>query len=679
LLGLRAEINLMFRLSRYLLLAGAAALAGAATAPPQDASLERAKAIMAALPLRFEANQGQLPPSVRYRAQAGGYRLLLGAEGPSLAFGAHRIDISLDFGNRAPRIEPLDRLATRTDSYIGARENWRTNIPTYSRVRYDAVYPGIDIIYYGSHGQLEYDFTLAPGSDPSAIRMRFRGADALRVDDSGNLIISSGGSEIVQKAPVVYQRDASGARRAVHARYRLLGRNVAGFRVGSYDRSRQLVIDPVLVYCTYFGGPGTDQINAVKFFNGNLYLVGDTDSSVQPPTDGAWANNLQGTVNIFLAIVSTTQNNGNFPITYFSYIGGQLVDIPLALDVDSSGSAYIAGTTTSTNFPLTGNAFQTTGAGSITSSFVAEINPSLYGGVSLVFSSFLSGTTGNDIANGIAVGPNGLIYVVGTATSTDFPVTSNAYQQILWGPSDAFLCQIDPTAGSLLYSTYMGGENDDDGRNILVGANGLVYFSVSTLSKQFPMAGQQIRGIPAGGEDVVVGVMDMSQQGNSSLVYSTFLGGSANEEVRGMQFDSKGNVMITGYTLSSNFPVTPDAVQPTYAGAGDAFVTVINPSIPYGGGLLYSTYLGGSGGDVGYGITADAAGYIYVTGYTLSSNFPIAGTSVPQPNWADGTDLFIAKIDRGVAGSSGLQFSTYLGSDNQYVPCGIAVGPDGNV
>ncbi len=169
-----------------------------------------------------------------------------------------------------------------------------------------------------------------------------------------------------------------------------------------------------------------------------------------------------------------------------------------------------------------------------------------------------------------------------------------------------------------------------------------------------------------------------SKQGNSSLVYSTYFGGSANEEVRGMAFDAKGNVIITGYTLSSNFPVTPDAVQSQYAGNGDAFVAVFNPSIPYGGGLLYSTLFGGSSGEVGYGVTSDSSGYLYVVGYTLSTNLPIVGT-VPQSTWGGGTDLFVAKIARGTGGLAGLQFSTYLGSDNQYVPCGIAVGPDGRL
>jgi hypothetical protein len=191
------------------------------------------------------------------------------------------------------------------------------------------------------------------------------------------------------------------------------------------------------------------------------------------------------------------------------------------------------------------------------------------------------------------------------------------------------------------------------------------------------MAGQQYRGIPAGASDVIVGVMDTSQSGPESLVYSTYFGGSGNEEVRGMAFDAKGNVVITGYTLSTDFPVTSTAVQPHFAGNGDAFVAVFHPASPFAGGLLYSTYLGGAGGDVGYGVAADSSNHLYITGYTLSRNLPVSGITVPQATWGGGTDLFVAKIDTGTAGMAGLLYSTYLGASNTYVPSGIAVGPDG--
>jgi hypothetical protein len=666
----------MPRSSRFLLLACAAPVFAASAGIAPDAAFRQANTIAAGLPLRFEANRGQMDPAVLYAARANGYRLLFGAAGPSIAVGSHRVGITLLHGNPAPHLEALDPQPTRTDYLIGSRSQWHTGIPTFARVRYDAVYPGVDLVYYGSQSQLEYDFVLSPGADPDAIRIRFSGADRIRVNAAGDLVIAAAGSEIVQRRPLVYQRDAQGGRREVATAYRLLDRNTVGFRVAGYDRARQLIIDPVLTYCTYMGGSGTDQINAVKYHNGMLYLAGQTDTSDQPPVYGAWSNNLQGQTNITLAIVDTTKSP-SFPVVYFAYIGGQSVDIPLAMDVDKNGVAYLTGSTTSTNFPMAGNAFQTTGAGAHTASFVSVVDPSQYGGNSLVFSSFLSGTTGTDVGNGIAAGSNGLIYVIGTARSTDFPVTANAYQAVLWGTQDTFLCQIDPSAGSLLYATYLGGEDEDDGRAILVDSSGLVYFAASTLSQEFPMAGQQYRGVPAGASDVIVGVMDMSQSGTASLVYATYFGGSGNEEVRGMAFDAKGNVVITGYTLSSDFPVTAKAVQSNYAGNGDAFVAVFDPAITYTGGLLYSTYLGGASGDVGYGVAADTSNNLYVTGYTLSSNLPKAGGTVPQATWGGGTDLFVAKINTAVAGTAGLMYTTYLGATNTYVPSGIAVGPDG--
>jgi hypothetical protein len=666
----------MFRQSLFLFPVFAAlALAGPAGDAP-DSSLAKANAIYSGLPLSFEANQGQLPPGAFYGARANGYHLLLGAGGPSIAMGSHHIDMSFDGANAAPRIEGLDALPTRTEYLIGNRSQWHTGIRSFGRVRYDGIYPGIDIIYYGNRSQLEYDFVLAPGADPTAIQMRFRGAERVRVSADGDLVIEDAGLEVVQRRPTVYQRDDSAAgRHEIATRYRMLGRNTVGFEVEGYDASRELVIDPVLTYCTYLGGAGTDRVNAVKYSNGKLYLTGQTDTSDQPPVFGAWSNNLQGITNITLAIVDLTPGAG-FPVIYFAYLGGQNVDIPLGMDVDKNGVVYLTGTTTSTNFPMAGKAFQTTGAGANTSAFVSVVDPSQYGGVSLTFSSFLSGTTGTDTGNGIAAGPDGKIYVVGTTRSTDFPVTANGFQQVMWGKQDVFLSQIDPIAGALTYSTYIGGEDEDDGRAILVDSKGLVYFAASTLSQEFAMAGQQVQGIPLGASDVVLGVVDMTKSGNDSLIYSTYYGGSGNEEVRGMAFDAKGNVVLTGYTLSTDLMLTPDAVQGFNAGGGDAFVVVFNPKLSYARGLLYSTYLGGSHGDVGYGVASDAAGNLYVTGYTLSKDLPVAG-DVPQANWGGGTDLFLAKITPGTAGMAGLQYSTYLGATNTYVPTAVAVGPDG--
>src|SRR3954447_4000500 len=254
---------LMPRLSRFGLLLCSVCLAGASTTP----AMRQADAVLARLPLRFEANQAQLPPDVRYAARAGAYSLSLKSSGPSLSLGSHRVDISLLNSNRAPRIEALDPLPTRTDYFVGSRDRWRANVPSFARVRYTAVYPGVDLVYYGNRSQLEYDFVLAPGADPRAIRMQFQGADRVRIADTGDLLVD----DMIQKRPIIYQENP---RREIAGRYVLLGRNTVGVRVTAYDRSRQLVIDPVLSYLTYMGGTGTDRINAAKLYKNLLYITG---------------------------------------------------------------------------------------------------------------------------------------------------------------------------------------------------------------------------------------------------------------------------------------------------------------------------------------------------------------------------------------------------------------------
>jgi Beta-propeller repeat len=545
-------------------------------------------------------------------------------------------------------------------------------------VRYSAVYPGIDLVYYGNRSQLEYDFVLAPGADPGAIRLRFHGADRLRLNPDGDVVVAAHGSEILQKRPFIYQQDpASGARRAIGGLYVLLGRNTVGLRLEAYDRTRELVIDPVLSYLTYMGGSVNDRINALKYANGKIYIAGQTDNADQSYIDGAYNNNFTGLTDIFIAIVDATPGKG-YPLLYFSYLGGTNIDIPRAIDVDAKGVVYLTGTTTSTDFPVTGSAFQSSGAGQFTGTFVVKLDPSLYGGDSLVFSSYLGGIAGVNIGNGIAVDSQGMIYVIGSTQSSDFPVTGNAMGPVMWGPQDAFVCEIDPGAGHILYASYVGGEDVDDGRNILVGANGLVYFTASTLSSQFPMANFQYSINPLGAEDVVIGVMDLTKSGNASLLYSTYFGGSGNDEVRAMAFDAKGRLVITGYTLSTDIPVTGDAAQSTGGGNGDAFVVLFDPSILGRGGLVYSTYFGGAHTEVGYAAGADSAGSIYIAGYTLSANMPVAG-DVPQSSWGGGTDLFIAKFKPGTPGPAGLQFSTFLGSSNVYVPTGMSLAPDGRI
>ena len=671
----------MLRLSRLgLSVCAASVLAATGGASRPDAALSLAKAALAGLPLRFEANRGQWDPAVRYAARANGHAVLLTAGGPVVAFpGSGRVAINLLDSNRAAPIEALDQLPAHTDYFVGSREHCHTAIPNYSRVRYRAVYPGIDVVYYGNPSRLEYDFVLQPGADPRAIRLKFHGAGHLRITPEGDLAFESAGTRMVQEKPVIYQEDGPAAtRREVQGRYVLLARNLVGIRLEHYDRAQPLVIDPTLVYSTYMGGSRSDQITAAQLDSlGHLYVAGSTGTSDLVATTNTYQSANAGLTDIFIAIIDTTPGNG-FPILYFSYAGGSGTDIPLAMVLDSSQNIYLTGTTNSTDFPTAGSAVQTAGAGSnIVSGFVFELNPGLSSGTSsLVYSTYLGGTTGNQSANGIALDPGGNIYVVGTTKSTDFPVTSSAYQSALNGLQDAFVCEINPASSTLAYSTYLGGELEDDGRGIVIAPNGLVYFAANTSSTQFPLAGASYRSSLIGNYDIVIGAMDLTQSGSGSLVYATYFGGSDNDEVRKLALDANGNLLLTGYTLSFDFPVTRDAIQPAYGGNSDAFVLVVNPANP--AFLLYSSYLGGADAEVGSDIAADSAGFLYVTGYTISPNFPTT-VNAPQPVWGPSIDIFVTKLQRGVAGLAGLQWSTYFSSGVANSGLALVVGPDGTV
>jgi len=656
----------MFRVSRLALLPCACWVIHAAPPAPSTA---QAQAALGQLPLRFEENRGHAAPSVRYTGRAGSYSLVLTSSGPSLLVGSEHVNLSLLHSNRAPAIEGFDPLPARTDYFVGDRRNWRAKVPSYSRVRYSQVYPGIDVVYYGRQNQLEYDFVLSPGADPRSIRMKFDGARRVRISESGDLIVKTRNSELVQKLPAIYQDG-----RTIRGRYTLLGRNTVGVRVDRYDPARTLVIDPVVSYSTYLGGTAVDRINAVKLGpNGQLYVAGST-ATQDLICFGYCYNPLSaGLTDAFLAIFDTTQSP--MALTYFSYLGGTNNDVANAIDVDANGVVYLTGTTTSTGFPTTGNAIKTTGAATTVDAFVAVINVPIGNTDSLTYSTYLGGTDGDESGNAIVVGPDGSIYVTGDTKSTDFPVTGSAFLGVKFGGQDAFITKLDP-GRAMVYSTYMGGEGLDWGRAIAVGKDGSIYFAISTLSQSFPTTGGAFNSIPNGGQEALFGVIDPNKSGVDSLVHASYLGGSANEEVHGMVLDANENMVITGYTLSTDFPVTGDAMQRQNNGNADAFVAIMNPRADGGAGLVYSTFLGGSHGDVPFGVQLDSVGNICVTGYTLSSDFPVTGDAV-QGQWGHGTNIFVTKFSRGVSGSGALLFSTYVGATGTYVPTGIAVGPDG--
>ena len=648
------------------------------------------------LPLTFEANQGQSDSQVKFLSRGSGYTLFLtpteavlalrnspppetkpGTIGalPRLDADANQQDtlrIRLLGSNPEPRLMGLDELPGKSNYFIGKRpERWRTSIPSiprYGRIRYEEVYTGIDLVYYGSQGRLEYDFIVAPGSDPRDVRLVIYGAEQLDLDDKGNLLLGTRGGRIVQHAPFIYQ-ETEGVKKAISGGYVLhplpegerpsAGKYLVGFSVGKYDASIPLVIDPVLEYSTYLGGSGEDGGLGIAVDSGcNSYIIGATGSTNFPmasPFQPAYAG---GLTDVFVAKLNSTGS----ALAYATYLGGSGEDEGSGIAVGPDGSAYITGFTRSLDFP-TANPRQASHAGGNSDVFVAKLNPA---GSVLEYSTYLGGSSQDEDPD-IAVDSDGNAYITGFTRSLDFP-TANPFQaNYAGGDSDAFVAKLDPTGSDLAYSTYFGGSDPDFGRGIAVDAStGEAYVTGFTLSPDFPTA-HPLQATHGGGiRDAFVTKFNAAE---SALLYSTHLGGSDWDVGDAIAVDASGKAYVTGYTVSNNFPIV-SAFQADSAGLVDAFVTKINAD---GSALIYSTYLGSSGVDFGRGIAVDSHGNAYVVGYTGSPDFPMIRAL--QTTRRGNTDAFIAKLN--AAGSS-LVYSTYLGGSSSDAGHSIAVDALGN-
>ncbi len=658
-------------------------------AQPADASsVSRVREAYERMPLRFEGNQGQTDASVKYVSRGSGYALFLlpteavlslspGPAKPVATEPAGRIGIALPVepkpptvvrmqfvgGNRNPEIRALDPLPGKSHYFVGSdRNRWRTDIPAFARVEYRDVYPGVNVVFYGNQKQLEYDFIVSPGADPGSIRLEFEGVEGIGLDEAGDLILRTQGGEVVQKAPVVYQ-DVNGVRTPVAGRYVLSGTGPGesgsgahrvGFQVASYDARRPLVIDPVLSYSTYLGGSVTDVGYGIAVDSaGNAYVTGYANSANFPIKNALQGVSGGGSD----AYVMKLSADGS-TIVYSTFLGGSGADAGVGIAVDAAGSAYVAGFTNSTNFPIA-NAFQSGNAGDY-DVFVTKLSPT---GSSLVYSTYLGGSLA-DVAYGIAVDAAGSAYVTGYTNSTNF-AAKNPYQGTSAGGSDAFVTKIGGDGLSLGYSTYLGGNSADAGVGIAVDAGGSVYVAGFTYSTNFPTAGA-FQAANAGGWD---GFVTKLNAAGSALAYSTYLGGASTDVAYGVAVDGAGSAYVTGYTNSTNFPIA-NAFQSANAGGSDVYVTKLSST---GSTFVYSTYLGGSLADVGYGIAVDAAGSAYVTGYTNSTNFP-AKYPVQAAN-AGGSDGFVTKL--GPTGSS-LVYSTYLGGTGADMGRGVALTGSGD-
>ena len=511
-----------------------------------------ARELLRNLPLRFEPNRGQWNPRVRFAARMPEYTLALEDRQAVLSVpGAPEVAIVLAGANPRPEIRGAAPLPSRSNYFNGSRrEDWRAGVPHYARVRYSEAWPGIDVEYYGNRGRLEYDFVLQPGADPDDVRLRFRGAQRLRVTADGDLELETPAGRLVQRKPVVWQQE-----RQVAGRYRLLSRDTAGIEVEAYDPSQPLTIDPVLEYSTLLGGNGTDAVTAVQFDRqGIIYVTGYITTTGLEQSGGATQGGFGGSMDAFLAKLDPHRTGGD-SLVYFTFIGGNGADKAAALALDGAGNIYIAGSTTSSNFPMAGATPQTAPGGTeSTDAFVVKLDAGLNGTEALFYSTYLGGS-GADEATGVAVDGSGAIYVTGTTQSENFPLSSAPAQGTRWGAQDAFVVKINPDASpSLAYSSYFGGNSYDTGQSIAVTPDRKVYLAGSTISAEFPWTGVPYQAENRGGSDIWIAQMDLTRNGDASLVYATWLGGGANDELHKMVLDREGKLLLTGLTPFERFP-----------------------------------------------------------------------------------------------------------------------------
>lgn len=629
-----------------------------------------------AFPLYFTLNKGQVNQKARFYARASRYTLWLTNEGLVFdsASGNTRRDVSrfifLDALKDAAMV-PLDESKLQVNYLKGKnKSNWYCNVSTSLAVLYKGLYKNIDLKVYGIEKEIEYDWIVKPGGDPARIKVRYENVNGTRIDQGGNLLVQTDSGQLVHKRPVGYQ-EIGGKLIPVEAEFKRISKNTFGFEVGGYDKEHELVIDPVVMaYSTYLGGNGNDFAMDIAVDNsGGAYVTGFTYST-DFPLDNEYQDD-QTDIDVFVTRIDTTLS-GNSSLIYSTYLGGVGSDKGGGIAVDSSGIVYVAGATQSVDFPTLNQYQDYQGNGDV---FIVKIDTTQSGASSLVYSTCLGGS-GSDYPHGIGVDSNGFAYVGGHTSSDNFPL-SNQYQG-RQGGADAFVSKIDTTLGvsGLLYSTYLGSSGDEYARAIAVDNSGSVYLAGGTNvdSTDFPTLNGYQGNQPE--RDVFVTRIDTTQSGNSSLIYSTYLGGSDNDYGLGIAVDNSGNAYVTGRTESTDFPIRNQ--YQIYPGDGfdNAFITRIDTTQSGNSSLVYSTYLGGVFTDAGEAIAADNSGNAYVAGYTWSSDFPLLGQ---YQGVQGGIDVFVTKIDTTQSGVPGLILSTLLGG-SAYDDCsGIAVDNSGAI
>ena len=621
------------------------------------------------VPLSFEPNRGQFDGGVRFVARAGDYTVSLDRQGAVFGLpgsnGAGGAAIGMELIGAGPlRIAGLDRLPGVVNYFTPSTPGGLTDIETYAGVRYRSAYPGIDVVFRNSGGDLEYDFVLRPGADPEAIEMRFEGTEGMFLDPDGNLILETPTGRIVHQAPTIYEGLWSD-RRPVDGSF-VLERGRVGFAVPEHDPSLPLVIDPVVMaYSTFLGGTFEEIGYSVAVDgSGAAYVTGVTSASTDfPTTPGAYDEDWNGNYDVVVSKLSP----GGDSLAYSTYIGGDGDEEAYSIALDSSGSAYLTGYTqdSTTDYPTTAGAHDTTPGG--LDAFVTKLNPS---GSALTYSTLLGGS-GTEFGYGIAVDGTGAAYATGETQAAGFPTTSGAYDEDHNGGSDVYVAKLDPAGATLTYSTLIGGDAADFPWTIDVDGSGSAYVAGTTGNGtvDFPTTTGAYDGDQNGNNDGFVAKITAA---GDDLVYSTFLGGTSQDRGLGIAVDGTGAAYFSGWTSSEDYPTSPGSFDTEPNGNIDAVVTKLNAS---GSDLVYSTFLGGSGVDTAQRIAVDPAGSAHVTGGTIDDVTDLPTTAgATDESHNGGEDAYLAILDP--AGAS-LSFATFLGGSGLDRGHAVAVDASG--
>ncbi len=684
--------------------------AAAATANP-----DRVRAAYGQLPLSFEANSGQTDSRVKFLARGNGYTLFLTDRDATLRLDAPAISVnskparpfasvvrfSFADSRDLTQVEGLDLQPGRSNYLIGNNPaHWHRNIPNFSRVRYKDMYPGVDLIYYGNQGQLESDYVVSPGADPRNIALSIQGAQAIRLDPATGVTLSTKAGDVHLHPPIAYQ-EVKGQRQEIAANYVQRGAHLIGIQLGPYDPRQTLIIDPVLVYSTFVGGskPGFGQAIAIDS-TGNAYITGSTSATDFPVTSGVFQSASKD-VNQPTGYVSKLNAAGT-ALLFSTYLGGSgsasRGEGGNAIGVDVSSNVYVAGSTASTDFPITPNAFQqiNNAAGTFSNCFLSELDST---GSLLLYSTYLGGTA-SDSCSGLALDVNANVYLTGFASSTNFPVTpATAIQTTNKAVSGtAFITRMDTTkigTGSLIYSTLLGGSSSDGGRGIAVDSNFNAYITGQTKSADFPITMTTAFQTAMKGTAGNAFIASVSTTTANTLNYSSYLGGTATnnpgqqglgDSGTGIALDKSFNSYIVGNIESPDFPTKAGAFQLVPKNSSNTvFVARFDTTKSGSASLLYSTALGGSTFDEAAGIAVDTLGDAFVTGTTESSDFP-ATSGAPQTTLKGTDNVFFTILNPSGAavlfstffGGSGGDFGSAVAIDSASSPNAYIVGTAGS-